>query len=144
MDMNSSHLKPATVDDIDRARREYFERDPDRADARCVRKRSRDTKDVTKAKTRYRTAAWRSQNDKLKRPEGATAALQFLLSTVAVARLAGRSELAVFAESEAAFQHALDELESKGFDRDECKAVFKRLTKRTDRKSCAAGEKTEC
>jgi hypothetical protein len=118
-----------TVDEIDKARRQYFARSPDRPCAR-VRTRSRQPKEVTRAKDRLKTAAWRHQNDKLKRPEGAAAAMQFLVSTVAVARESGLEGLEAFRHSEAAFQHALDELVSRGFDRAECKAVYKRLTRR--------------
>ena len=75
------------------------------------------------------TAAWRQQNDKLKRPEGAAAALQFLVSSVAVARKCGLDGLDAFRNSEVAFQHALNELVSRGFDREQCKAAYKRLTR---------------
>jgi hypothetical protein len=70
-----------TVDEIDKARRQYFARSPDRPCAR-VRTRSQQPKEVVRAKDRLKTAAWRDQNDKLKRPEGAAAAMQFLVSTL--------------------------------------------------------------
>jgi hypothetical protein len=118
-----------TVDEIDKARRQYFSRSPDRPQGR-VRTRSRQPKEVVRAKDRLKTAAWRDKLDRLKRPEGAAVAMQFLVSTVAVAREAGLDGLEAFRNSEVAFQHALDELVSRGFDRDECKSVVKRLTRR--------------
>ncbi len=119
-----------TVAEIDAARSAYFERSPDRPQAR-IRVRSRKPEEIKKAESRMRTAAWRQENDKLRRPEGFAVAMQFLVSTVSLARESGLEGLDAFRPSEAAFQHALDELVARGFDRDAAKAVFKRLTRRT-------------
>ena len=119
-----------TVAEIDAARSAYFERSPDRPQAR-IRVRSRKPEEIKKAESRMRTAAWRQENDKLRRPEGFAVAMQFLVSTVSLARESGFEGLDAFRPSEAAFQHALDELVARGFDRDAAKAVFKRLTRRT-------------
>jgi hypothetical protein len=56
-------------------------------------------------------------------------ALQFLLSTIDVARAAG-FEVGDMPETQAAFKHALDALEARGFDREQAMAVYKRLTRR--------------
>ena len=118
-----------TVEQIDAARTAYFERLPDRPSGR-VRPPNRQSTELAKAKSRLRTAAWRSDLDKRKRPEGAAVAMQFLSSVVDVARITGREGLDAFKMTDAAFEHALDALEQRGFARAECKAVFRRLTRR--------------
>jgi hypothetical protein len=120
---------PQTVAEIDAGRQQYFARSPDRPQAR-VRARSRKPDAVLKAESRLRTAAWRHENDKLKKPEGSMVAMQFLVSTVDIARESGAEGLDAFRPSEAAFQHALSELVARGFDLEASKAVFRRLTRR--------------
>jgi hypothetical protein len=119
-----------TVAGIDAARRQYFERSPDRP-VGPARTRSRKPAEILKAESRLRTAAWRQANDKLRKPEGFAVAMQFLVSTVSLARETGLDGLDAFRPSEAAFQHALNELAARGFDREAAKAVFRRLTRRT-------------
>jgi hypothetical protein len=114
---------------IDADRVACFARSPDRPQAR-VRVRSRKPDAVLKAESRMRTAAWRHENDKLKKPEGSMVAMQFLVSTVDIARESGAEGLDAFRPSEAAFQHALSELVARGFDMEASKAVFRRLTRR--------------
>jgi hypothetical protein len=118
-----------TVAEIDAGRRQYFERDPDRPQARA-RARSKKPDEVKKAESRLRTAAWRHENDKQRRPEGFAVAMQFLVSTVSLARESGLEGLEAFRPSEQAFQHALSELVARGFDRQAAEAVFRRLTRR--------------
>ena len=126
MALSSDHN--VTVDRIDEAREQYFFRDPDRPQGR-VRARSKRPADVLKAESRMRTAAWRKQLDDRRAPESYHVALQFLLSTIDVARAAG-FEAEDLPETRKAFDHALDALEARGFDRQEARAVFKRLTRR--------------
>jgi hypothetical protein len=118
-----------SVAEIDAGRAAYFTRSPDRPRARLIAQ-SKKPLEIKKAESRLRTAAWRQENDKLKKPEGAAAAMQFLVSTVSLARGAGLEGLDAFRPSEAAFQHALDELVARGFDREAAKSVFRRLTRR--------------
>jgi hypothetical protein len=119
-----------TVPEIDEVRRTFFSRSADDRPSGRVRARTRQPVEVRKAKSRLRTAAWRSDLHRKRRPEGATCALAFLNAVVDVARHLGREDLEVFRESEMAFQHALGTLERLGFNRQECIAVFKRLTRR--------------
>jgi hypothetical protein len=118
-----------TVAEIDAAKGAYFERSADRPQGR-VRARSRKPAEILKAESRMRTAAWRHENDKQRRPEGFAVAMQFLVSTVSLARESGLDGLDAFRPSEAAFQHALSELVARGFDMEASKAVFRRLTRR--------------
>jgi hypothetical protein len=118
-----------SVADIDAAREAYFGRSPDRPQG-SARARSRKPPEILKAESRLRTAAWRQANDKSGKPEAFVVALQFLVSTVSLAREKGLEGLDAFRSSEAAFQHALDELVARGFDREAAKAVFRRLTRR--------------
>lgn len=117
-----------TIEQIDAAREAYFERNPDRPVGRA-RTRSRKPANVLKAESRLRTAAWRKQNDDRRAPEAYHVGIQFLLSTIEVARAAG-FDVADMPETQAAFKHALDALEARGFDRQEAMAVYKRLTRR--------------
>lgn len=117
-----------TVDQIDTARKAYFDRNPDRPIGRA-RARSKKPADVVKAESRLRTAAYRKQLDDRRAPEAYHVGIQFLLSTIQVAREAG-FEADELPETKKAFDHALDALEARGFDRQEARAVFKRLTRR--------------
>lgn len=128
-----------TIADIDAAKGAYFERSADRPQGR-VRARPWKSHEIKKAESRMRTAAWRCQNDKQGRPEGFAVAMQFLVSTVSLARESGLEGLDAFRPSEAAFQHALSELVARGFDMEASKAVFRRLTRRI--KSPDAGQVT--
>jgi hypothetical protein len=118
-----------TVPQIDAARESYFARSTDRPKGRIIT-RSRKTDEVVKAESRMRTAAWRSQNDGRKRPEAYHCSMQFLASMLHIVRQSGHEGLEDFRETEKAFQHALDTLEQRGFDKDQAKTVFKRLTRR--------------
>jgi hypothetical protein len=117
-----------TIEQIDEAKVAYFERNPDRPVGRA-RPRSRKPVEVLKAESRMRTAAWRKQLDDRRAPEAYHVALQFLLSTIDVARAAG-FEVSDMPETKAAFKHSLDALEARGFDREQAMAVYKRLTRR--------------
>jgi hypothetical protein len=118
-----------SVAEIDAGRMQYFERSPDRPSARA-RARSKKPVEIVKAESRLRTAAWRQANDKLGKPEAFAVAMQFLVSTVSLARETGLEGLDAFRPSEAAFQRALSELVARGFDMEASKAVFRRLTRR--------------
>jgi hypothetical protein len=117
-----------TVNQIDAARESYFEQNPDRPVGHA-RARSKRPADVVKAESRMRTAAWRKQLDDRRAPESYHVALQFLLSTIDVAREAGL-EIEELPETKKAFDHAFDALEARGFNRKEVMAVYKRLTRR--------------
>jgi hypothetical protein len=119
-----------TIEQIDAARRQYFERSSDRPQGR-VRTRDRKPSEVLKAESRMRTAAWRRQNDGLKKPEAYHCLRQFLASMLDIVRQSGHEGLEDFRETEKAFQHALATLEQRGFDKEQAKAVFKRLTRRS-------------
>jgi hypothetical protein len=124
----NSPLKPATVDQIDQARQQYFARSPDRPQGR-VRTRSRKSEEIKKAESRLRTAAWRSQLDKLGRPESDTVAIQLLVCLIDVARESG-FEVADLPETKKAFDKMFDVMTERGFQRGEIEAVIKRLTPR--------------
>jgi hypothetical protein len=118
-----------TVAEIDAARRQYFERSPDRPQGR-VRARSRKPAEVVKAESRMRTAAWRDSLDKLGRPESDTVALQFLVSLIEVAREAGK-EVADLPETQSAFDRMFAVMTERGFQRSEVEAVIRRITRRS-------------
>jgi hypothetical protein len=117
-----------TVEQIDAARRQYFERSPDRAQGR-VRTRSRQTEELKKAKSRLRTAAWRSQLDKLGRPETDQVAVQFLVCLIDIARENGHA-VDDLPETKAAFDRLFSVMTVRGFRRGEVEAVVKRMTRR--------------
>jgi hypothetical protein len=101
-----------TVEQIDAARKAYFERSPDRPQGR-VRTRTRKPAEVVKAESRMRTAAWRASLDKRGRPETDQVALQFL------------------PETKKAFDKMFNAMAERGFQRNEVvEAVVKRLTRR--------------
>jgi hypothetical protein len=117
------------VDEIDLAKMQYFERNPDRPQGR-LRMSGRKPIEIKKAESRVRTAAWRKQNDGRKRPEAYHCAIQFLDSVMVVIRATGREGLEDLRETEQAFQHALATLERRGYDKEQARAVFKRLMRR--------------
>jgi hypothetical protein len=117
-----------TVEQIDAARKAYFERSPDRPQGR-VRTRTRKPAEVVKAESRMRTAAWRASLDKRGRPETDQVALQFLVSLVEVARESG-SEVEDLPETKKAFDKMFNAMAERGFQRNEVEAVVKRLTRR--------------
>jgi hypothetical protein len=121
-------IAPQSVAEIDQARAAYFERNPDRPQGR-VRARSRKPADVLKAESRMRTAAWRSQLDKLGRPESDQVALQFLVCLIDVAREAGH-EVADLPETRRAFDRMFAAMSERGFQRSEVEAVVRRMTRR--------------
>lgn len=120
--MDSRHLQPATVDQIDQAKLEYFSRSPDRPESRAVRRRPCQPKEIVKAKTRLRTAAWRSENDKLKRPESYTVAVAFMLAAL---RVEGVKHLDPMVSP--VFSAMVKDLIARGYDGDEVCKVVRRL-----------------
>ena len=102
-----------TVEQIDAARRQYFERSPDRPQGR-VRGRTRQPVELVKAKSRLRTAAWRDSLDKLGRPESDQVAVQLLVCLIDVAREAGH-EVADLPETKAAFDRMFAVMTERGF-----------------------------
>jgi hypothetical protein len=120
--MDSRHLRPETVDQIDRSTREYFSRSSDRPDAVAVRRRPVQPQAIKKAKTRMRTAAWRCQLDRLRRPESYTVALAFLLAALRV-----ESVKHLDPTVSPVFVAMLKDLIDRGYDPNEVTAVVRRL-----------------
>jgi hypothetical protein len=118
-----------TVEQIDEARSAYFTRQPDRPKGR-VRARSRQPVELVRAKSRLRTAAWRSQLDKLGRPESDTVALTLLVCLIDVARESGH-EVEDLPETKRAFDRMFDTMAARGFQRNEVEAVIRRMTRRS-------------
>jgi len=117
------------IADIDRVRREHFGRSHDRPSGRLSR-RDKQPPEMIRAKTRLRTAAWRTSLDDRKRPEAYTVAIAFLVS---VARATDLENLDA-AGIPPAFAAMLQDMIDRGYDPKEVMAVVRRLC-RADRRA---------
>jgi hypothetical protein len=135
--MDSSHLHPETADQIDKARRAYFDRNPDRPESRSLRGRTRQPVEIVKAKTRMRTAAWRCDLDRRRRPESGAVALAFMLAALRVANV---DELDPVVHP--AFEAMLGDMMQRGYDPVEVMAVVRRLH-HADRTCRTSGQNSE-
>ena len=116
-----------TQDDVDRigqtnaVREAYFQRDPDRPDARFVKPRGRAPIEVRRAQQRLRTARWRSDMDRCKAPT-----LDQIGRSLAVALVTSTLDELTVAEARI-IERALNDLKAREFDIDEAKVKLRRL-----------------
>jgi hypothetical protein len=124
-----NHLRPSDIDrvvgEIDRGRESEFWRDPDRPLTRFVPARGRQDPKVIKAKARARTAAWRNDLDRMRRPESRDIGMSL------VTALVRSPDLLDMTEPEVRFvTAALADLSDRGFDRAQTLKVLRRLRNR--------------
>ena len=102
----------------------YF-RSVDRPKSAVVPARKAEDPEITKAKARLRTAAWRNKLDERRRPEVRDIGMALVMSLVTSPDLRNmsRSELDFIGR-------ALLDLESRGYDLQEVKAVLKTFRRR--------------
>jgi len=115
------------IAECDRVRAEHFARSPDRpASPRAARRRQAQPIEVTRAKGRLRTAAWRKAADDAKRPQGdvvASAVLDALLMMDGIdSKGAVRENLKVADLIRATFSTLI----AGGYDRTQIDLVLKR------------------
>lgn len=126
------------VGQIDKTRESVFFRDPDRPSTKFIGSRQRQDPRVRRAKTRARTAAWRNDLDRLRRPESAD------IGKALVTALVTSKNLLDMTEPEIRFvTAALAELESRGFDRAQTLRVLRRLRNRMVDPGDRQGEESE-
>lgn len=128
----------ADAADIRRMNAEYFARLPDRPSTEFVPVRQRQDPEIRKAKAQARTAAWRLQSDRLGRPEARDVGMALLTALVTspdLLAMTGRELRFVGA--------ALADLEARGFDREQTKAVMRRLRNRLVDPGDRPGEDSE-
>lgn len=113
-----------TVESIDRDRLAHFERAGTRPVSRITPVRPPPTKEALKARGRRRTAAWRYGLDQRHAPESATVGLALLSAVVSLTKheLDGITAKIV--------NRAFVDLTSRGYDRCEIEAVFRRFKRK--------------
>src|ERR1700730_11422331 len=119
--MSKKSFMYQTVDDLDRERSEVYFRTGEIA----RRKGQRQPAEVVKAKSRVRAARWRSENDRVRRPETADVALFMLRALVRLHDLDN-----IDPEDRTLVGSALTEMLAAGYDLDQIQAVCRRLRKR--------------
>lgn len=124
-------MRSSDIDDqvsqIDGIRESVLFRNPDRPSTRFipVRKPAKQDPRIRRAKARARTAAWRNDLDRLKRPEARDIGMALLTAWVTFPDLLDVSKLEVrFVTA------ALDDLAARGFDRAQTLKVLRRLRNR--------------
>jgi hypothetical protein len=136
--MNYQSTVDRTVAVIRRTSAELFFRNDDRPSTQFVPVRQRQDPEIRKAKAQARTAAWRMECDRRKRPEARDVGMALLLALVTspdLLDMTGRELRFVGA--------ALADLEARGFDREETKAVMRRLRNRMVDPGDRQGEESE-
>jgi hypothetical protein len=113
------------ISKIDLLQRQYHPRSESRPRSRTIGHAGRLDPAVTKAKDRFRTAGWRSENDRLGRPEASVIAMALLraLCTAESVDQFDRKSVVILTK-------ALQDLEARGFSLAETKAVMRRLRNR--------------
>jgi hypothetical protein len=112
----------AEVAQIEETKKTRFYRDPDRPDSRYVRSRVRVAPEVKKAKASLRTARYRSEMDRMKRPTTHDVGMSL---AVALATTNWRSMLTPLDYD--LLQRALLDLQARGFSIDGAKKTMRRL-----------------
>lgn len=118
-------LTPEDVDriaEMDAAKRQYFQRDPDRPDPRFVKLRRRQPIEVSRAKARLRTARWRSEMDRRKAPTVEQVGL-----SLAVALATSNWHDRLTPADYDLLRRALQDLQARGFSIEEAKRTLRRL-----------------
>jgi hypothetical protein len=116
------HVK--TVESIDRDRGVYFERTGARPVSRLMPVPLKPDKEVLKAGGRRRTAAWRCRLDRRRAPESATVGLALLSAVVSLRKHELDDDTAKIVNI------AFADLTSRGYDRREIEAVFRRFKRK--------------
>jgi hypothetical protein len=128
--MLESTVKPTPtdleVDRIDRMRESEFWRDPDRPSVKFVPARQRQNPEVRRAKTRARTAAWRTRLDRRRRPESREIGMSLLVALVTSPNL----DHAMTPGELRFVDAALADLQERGFDLEQVNLVLRRLRRR--------------
>jgi hypothetical protein len=109
------------IAELNHRRATEFERSEDRPDSRTAAPGQRMSLDQKRARDRLRTASWRCQQDRLKRPEANVIAMA-LLKAVCTASAEGFD-----ADSKAILGAALLDLHRRGYALAEVKEVMRRL-----------------
>jgi hypothetical protein len=136
-----NHLRPdvdVIVDQIDRRRESEFWRDPDRPSREFVPVRKRQDLRIVRAKTRARTAAWRNNLDRMRRPEIRDAGMALVTALVTSQNLLDMTKPEIRFVTV-----ALADLESRGFDRAQTLKVLRRLRNRLVEPGDRQGEESE-
>lgn len=113
------------VDQIDRTRESELFRNPDRPSTKFVPVRQRQDPRIRRAKARARTAAWRNNLDRLRRPEARDIGMSLVTALVTSDYLLAMTDVEVrFVTA------ALADLEARGFDRAQVLNVLRQLRNR--------------
>ncbi|MDB6166015.1 MAG: hypothetical protein JWQ83_1155 [Lacunisphaera sp.] len=136
--MNHQSTVDRAVADIRRSSAELFFRNDDRPSTEFVPVRRREDPEIRKAKAQARTAAWRMECDRQRRPESRDVGMALLIALVT------SDHLRDMTSTELRFVGAaLADLEARGFDREETKAVMRRLRNRLVDPGDRQGEDSE-
>lgn len=128
----------AQVGQIDRMRESDLFRDPDRPSTKFIGSRLRQDPRVRRAKARARTAAWRNDLDRLKRPEASDIGMALVTALVTSQNLLDMTKPEVrFVTA------ALEDLDARGFDRAQTLLVLRRLRNRLVAPDDRQGEESE-
>jgi hypothetical protein len=126
------------VAEIDAGRQAYFQRDPDRPDARFIKSHGRVPPEVRKAQGRLRTSRWRSDMDRKRAP---TASEVGMALAVALATTSNLRSLT--GDDRNLVMRALHDLKARGYDIDQAKATMRRLRNKMMDPLDRQGEATE-
>jgi hypothetical protein len=119
-----TYLERSSVEQIDNVRITGFQRSGTRPDGKLRRPPSETTKAHQRASGRLRTAAYRINLDRNKKPESNVVAMALLAAVVT------QTSLKAFdAASVSIVTAAFADLEQRGYSRREIEAVFKRFRK---------------
>jgi hypothetical protein len=113
------------ISHIDLLRQQYQTRSDSRPRSRTIEHAGRPDPALRKAKDRLRTAAWRNEQDQLRRPEANTIGMA-ILKVICTAESVDQFD----ENSVVILTKALQDLEARGFSLVETKAVMRRLRKR--------------
>jgi hypothetical protein len=135
-------LRPEDLDriaEMDAAKGQYFQRDPDRPDSVFVKpRRRRQPIEVSRAKARLRTARWRSELDRRRAPtvEQVGMALATALATTTWSDTLTSLDYDLL-------KRALADLQARGFSIDEARRTLRRLRVKLVDPGDRAGEADE-
>ena len=136
--MTNQSTIAAEAADIRRMNQQYFERMADRPSTLFVPVRQRQDPEIRRVKAQMRTAAWRQECDRKRKPESRDVAMALLTALVTsehLTAMTGRELRFVGA--------ALADLEARGFDREQIKLVMRRLRNRLVDPGDREGEESE-
>ncbi len=120
-----------SVSEIDQIKELTFERLPDRPDGAIIRvPRAKLAKEEARALQRLRTAAWRQQNDRRRRPTSDQVARALL-----VAVCASPDFLALVDSEISVVRIAVDDLVERGFRLDEIQDVMRGIRRRVSKRA---------